>query len=324
MQFIDSGLEVLNNTFSFSHETMKIVFLGTGGGFPSKERGVSSLAVRINGEVILLDCGEGTQRQLMESCLSYMKIKRIFITHFHGDHFLGIGGLIQSMCLNNRTAPLEIYGPEGTIGFMGMFLKLGYFNQTIPVTIHELASGDSLAFTHYSIRVLSMDHDIPALAYLVEEPMRKGKFDPEIAKQLGVKEGPDFRLLQSGKSIEVNGEMITPDLVMGPPRKGRRMIYTGDTRPVSELVDFAKGADVLIHESTFHSDLADRSMEFGHTTAQQAAELAKKANVGKLFLTHISNRYSRDPSPLLDEALEIFPNTEMARDFMDYVIPRND
>jgi len=301
---------------------MKIVFLGTGGGFPSKERGVASLAVRIDGEVVLFDCGEGSQRQLMLSILSYMKITRIFITHFHGDHFLGTAGMIQSMCLNNRTRPLEIYGPEGTIHFMTRFLKLGYFNQTMPVTFHEFADREIRDFGSYLVRSIPVDHEIPSMAYSIEEHRKPGKFDPGKAMKLGVKEGPDFRKLQSGQTINVDDTTISPEMVMGPPRKGRRIVYTGDTRPVEGLIEFCTDADVLIHESTFHSDLTERSQEFGHTTAKQAAELARKANVGKLFLTHISNRYSRDPSPLLEEAREIFPDTELARDFLEYDLPR--
>jgi ribonuclease Z len=301
---------------------MKIVFLGTGGGFPSKERGVSAVAVRVNGGVALFDCGEGTQRQLMFSPFSYMKIRRIFITHFHGDHFLGTAGLVQSMCLNNRTEPLEIYGPVRTIEFMKAFMKIGYFNQTMPVLYHDLTGGELLEFDHYSVRSLAVDHEIPALAFSLEESERAGLFNPKKAKSLGVKEGPDFRKLQNGKTISVGDEKVRPDMVMGKPRKGRKMVYTGDTRPTDELAPFVAGADVLIHDSTFHSNMAERGLEFGHSTSKHAAELAVEGKVKKLFLTHISNRYSTDPTPLLDEAMEIFPNTEMASDLLEYEVPR--
>lgn len=302
---------------------MKIVFLGTGGGFPSKERGVAALAVRVNGEVILFDCGEGTQRQLMFSSLSYMKIRRIFITHFHGDHFLGTAGLVQSMCLNNRTTGLEIYGPEGTTEFMRMFMKIGYFNQTMPILYHELEGGETLQFPHYSVATLSVDHDVPSLAYALEENERLGRFNPKKAMSLGIQEGPDFRKLQNGKSITVQGKEVHPGMVMGRPRKGRKMVYTGDTRPTEELTSFVRSADVLIHDSTFHSGLTERGLEFGHSTARHAAELALKGEVKKLFLTHISNRYSRDPSPLLEEARAIFENAELAGDFLEYEVLRN-
>ncbi|MCK4614002.1 MAG: ribonuclease Z [Thermoplasmata archaeon] len=299
---------------------MKIVFLGTSGGFPSKDRNVSSVAIKLNSEVLLFDCGEGTQRQLMFSSLSYMKVNRIFITHYHGDHFLGVAGLIQSMCLNHRTAPLHIYGPEGTIHFMNSFLKLGYFNQKMPVFHHELEGGEKIDLERYSLRTLQADHDIPTLAYSIEEPEKIGRFDLKKARALGLKEGPDFRRLQSGQSIRGKGRLITPEMVLGPPRKGRKVVYTGDTRPIQELVEFARDADVLIHEATFHSDLTEKSQKFGHSTAKQAAEIAKRAGVKKLFLTHISNRYSKDATPLLNEAKEVFPNTELARDFMEHYV----
>ncbi len=300
---------------------MKLVFLGTGGGFPSKERGVAAIAVRVKGEVVLFDCGEGTQRQIMLSPLSYMKIKKIFITHFHGDHFLGVAGLIQSMCLNNRTAPLEIYGPEGTLTFMSSFMKLGYFNQIMPIMYHELVGGEILEFDNYIVKTLAVDHDIPAIAYSLEESLRLGKFNPRKAKSLGIKEGPDFRKLQNGQKIKVGDKEILPEMVMGRPRKGRKMVYTGDTRPVAELMAFVKGADVLIHDSTFHSELEEKCVEFGHSTAKHAADLARKAKVKHLFLSHISNRYSSDPSPLLEEAQAIFKNVDLASDLLVYDIP---
>lgn len=303
---------------------MKIVFLGTGGGFPSKERGVASIAVRVNGEIVLFDCGEGTQRQLMRSPFSYMKIHKIFISHFHGDHFLGIAGLVQSMCLNNRETLLDIYGPEGTIRFVNGFLKIGYFNQTMPVICHELEGGETLEFRNYSIRAIAVDHEIPALAFSLEEPERRGSFHPDRAMELGVSEGPDFRRLQNGESIMVDGNEVKPDMVMGKPRRGRKITYTGDTRPIDSLEDLTRGSDVLIHDSTFHSEFEERGLEFGHSTSKHAAELAKRSDVRKLFLTHISNRYSTDPSPLLDEAREIFPETELARDFLEYDVPRRE
>ncbi len=304
---------------------MKLVFLGTGSGFPSRERNVSALALQINGEVLLFDCGEGTQRQLMFSSLSFMKVRRIFISHFHGDHFLGVGGLVQSMCLNNRTAPLDIYGPEGALHFIGEFLRLGYFNQTMPVLIHEIGGGESIDFGKYFIRTLTVEHGgIPALAYSLEEPERGGKFLRERAVELGVQPGPDFRRLQQGESVKVGKRIVSPEMVIGPPRRGRKVVYSGDTRPLDAMVDFARDADVLIHEATFHSGLAERAEEFGHSTAKRAAEIAKRANVGKLYLTHFSHRYSEDPTPLLEEAKAVFSDTELARDFLEYDVMLRD
>lgn len=300
---------------------MKIVFLGTASGFPSQERNVSSIAIKLNGEVILFDCGEGTQRQLMQSTLSFMKVKRIFITHFHGDHFLGIGGLVQSMCLNNRTKPLHIYGPSGIIHFLGEFLTLGYFKQTMPVLLHEINGGESIELGGYTIRTLSVEHGgIPALAYSLEEPIRRGRFMKKRAMELGVKPGPDFRRLQLGESVRVEERIIRPDMVLGPPRSGRKVVYSGDTLPLEAMVEFSRKADVLIHEATFHSELSQRAREVGHTTSKDAALIAKKAGVKKLYLTHFSNRYTEDPTPLLEEARAIFPETELAVDFLEYEV----
>jgi ribonuclease Z len=226
------------------------------------------------------------------------------------------------MCLNNRTSPLDIYGPEGTIRTITEFLKLGYFNQTMPVTSHELEGGEVLQFPNYSVTVVAADHMVPALSFVLEEPERKGTFNPRKAKELGITEGPEFRRLQNGETIVINGSEVRSDMVMGKPRSGRKIAYTGDTRPVPEFEELVRGADVLIHESTFHSDMEEKSMEFGHTTSRQAAELAARAGVRKLFLTHISNRYSKDPSPLIDEAEEIFPEAELARDFLEYEVPK--
>ena len=318
-------MDILNRRFE-AFPGMKIVFLGTGAGFPSKERGVTSIAVRLDREIVLFDCGEGTQRQLMASSLSYMKVGRIFISHFHGDHFLGLAGLVQSMCLNGRQTPLEVYGPDHTIRIVGTFLTLGHFNQTMPVICHELAGGELLSFPGYSVRTLEADHGIPALAFALEESPWRGRFDPAAARELGVSEGPDFRRLQNGEAIEVarkgKHHQVRPEMVMGPPRRGRKITYSGDTRPMEAMAEFARDSDVLIHEATFHSALEDQGMEFGHSTSRQAAELASRAGAARLFLTHLSNRYAKDPSPLLLEARDIFPATELALDLLEYVVPR--
>ena len=299
---------------------LSIIFLGTGGSWPSVKRNVTSIAIKRASEVLLFDCGEGTQRQFQKSKLSYMQISKIFITHFHGDHFLGLPGLIQTMQLNDRNIPLEIYGPKGMEKLLDQLLSLGYFKPKYPIIAYEIDGGDVLDFEGYSINVMRVKHGIPALAYSIMEDMRPGKFDKPKALSLGIPEGPFFSKLQKGKSIVLeNGKKITSDMVLGPPRNGRKIVFSGDTIPLKEMVDFAKDSDVLIHEATFDSELEDISGEYGHTTAAQAANIAKKANVEKLFLTHISPRYV-DNKKIAEEAKKIFKNSFVPKDFEEIEI----
>jgi len=299
---------------------LSIIFLGTGGSWPTVKRNVTSIAVKRAGEVILFDCGEGTQRQFQKSKLSYMQISKIFITHFHGDHFLGLPGLIQTMQLNDRDIPLHIYGLKGMNKLLDQLLSLGYFKPNYKIISHEVKEGNVLDFKEYLIRVLNVKHGVPTIAYSLEEKMRPGKFDKPKALKLGIPEGPLFSKLQHGKTITLkDGRKITPDRVLGPPRKGRKIVISGDTVPIDKMIGFAKDADVLIHDATFDSTFEDISTEYGHSTASQAAEIAKKANVDKLFLTHISPRYL-DGSTLEDDAQKIFKNTIVPKDFQEIEI----
>jgi ribonuclease Z len=299
---------------------LSILFLGTGGSWPSVKRNVSSVALKRAGEIILFDCGEGTQRQFQKSKLSYMQISKIFITHFHGDHFLGLPGLIQTMQLNDREIPLHIYGPKGMIKLLSQLLSLGYFKPNYEIIGYEIDGGDVLEFDGYKIRVIRAKHGIPALAYSLEEDMRSGKFDKPKALKLGIPEGPLFSNLQKGKTITLkDGRKITPDMVLGSPRKGRKIVFSGDTKPIDEMINFAKNADVLIHEATFDSELEDVSYDYGHTTASQAAEIAKKSDVEKLFLIHISPRYNEN-NVLEEEAKKIFKNSIVPKDFQEFEV----
>jgi len=294
---------------------LHIIFLGTGGSWPTLKRNVSSIALKRGSEILLFDCGEGTQRQFQQSNLSYMQISKIFITHFHGDHFLGLPGLIQTMQLNDRDKPLHIYGPKGMEELTHQLLTLGYFRPSYKIISHDLDNGDQIEFEDYSIHVLKVKHNIPALSYRLWEHQRPGKFNKPNAIEIGVPEGPLFSKLQHGQSvILVNGKKITPDLVLGPSRKGRIIVISGDTKPCEELIAFSKDADVLIHEATFDSELEKIANEYGHTTALQAAEIAKKANVEKLFLVHISPRYL-DYHVLQDEARKVFLHSFVPKDF---------
>jgi ribonuclease Z len=298
---------------------MKLVFLGTGGTYPSKLRNVTSIAVQMPGEVLMFDCGEGTQRQLMHSSVSFMKISRIFITHLHADHFLGLTGLIQSMSLNGREDMLQIFGPRGTRSNVNSMLKLGYFKCGFEVKTRDLKPGTVVDFPGYRVRSLQASHSVPSLAYSLEEDPRPGRFDLKKAEGLSIPEGPLFRRLQEGKTVSLGGRKITPDQVLGPPRSGRKIVYTGDTKPSKAIVALAKGADVLIHDCTLDSSHSKLASDFGHSTAAEAAQVAKAAGVGTLFLVHISPRYD-DTSVLEKEARAIFPKSFVAQEFSEHVV----
>ena len=249
-----------------------------------------------------------------------MQISKIFITHFHGDHFLGLPGLIQTMQLNDRDVPLHIYGPKGMNYLLEQILSLGYFKPNYPIVSHVVDEGDILDFEGYKINVLNVKHGIPALAYSLVENIRPGKFDKPKALSIGIPEGPLFSKLQKGETITLkNGKKITSKMILGPSRKGRKIVFSGDTKPIKEMVDFAKDADILIHEATFESELKDIAGEYGHTTAYQAAEIAKKANVEKLFLLHISPRYM-DHKLIEEDARKIFKNSFVPKDFEEVEI----
>ncbi|MEM0466584.1 MAG: ribonuclease Z [Candidatus Thermoplasmatota archaeon] len=293
---------------------LKIVFLGTGGSWPTTKRNVTSIAVKRGSEIILFDCGEGTQRQFQKSMLSYMQITSIFISHFHGDHFLGLPGLLQTMQLNDREKPIHIYGPAGIQKLTDQLLSLGYFKPAYSIISHEIKNHDTIHFDGYAIHALKVNHNIPAYAYCLEEDKRPGKFNKKKALSLGIPEGPLFNKLQKGMTITLsNGKKITPNMVLGPARKGRKIVYSGDTKPYDELIPFSKNADVLIHEATFDSKLANIADEYGHTTSVQAAKIAVQAQVEKLFLIHISPRYL-DTNILKDEAKKIFQKTYIPND----------
>jgi ribonuclease Z len=299
---------------------MKIIFLGTGGTYPTKARNVASIVVQLPGEVVMFDCGEGTQRQLMRSSVSFMKISRIFITHLHADHFLGLPGLIQSMSLNGREKALSIYGPGGISKDVDNMLALGYFKSGFRVVTEELDPGTTHDFGQYLVRCARAEHSVPALALSLEEKPRPGKFNLRKAKKLGVPEGPLFRRLQEGRPVRVGGREIRPEQVLGPPRRGRKIVYSGDTKPSRSVIMLAKDADALIHDCTLDSSHSGLASDFGHSTAAEAASVAKQAKAKQLFLVHVSPRYE-DASALESEARKIFKRS-YAPDDMDEVVVR--
>ena len=299
---------------------MKVVFLGTSGSMPTPERSSSSVAIRMGRDVILLDCGEGTQRQMIAAHIGFSRVKLIFVTHLHGDHILGCPGLLQSMTLQRREEPLDIYGPKGTHSFLqGVSDSLG--GPGFPVSVHEISEpGVLLGVRGYMVECCRADHRLEAWSYAIVEKPRPGRFHLERAKTLGIPEGVLWKRLQDGEDVEMEGKLIRSSDVTDPPRPGRRLVYSGDTRPNDELTTLARGADLLIHEATFADDLLERAQEDGHSTVSQAAANATKAGVKRLILTHISSRYS-DTVSLLEAAKKIFPETDIAHDLLEIDVP---
>ncbi len=297
--------------------TIRIVFFGTGGSWPSPERNVMSIGVQIDGEVLLFDCGEGTQRQMMRTNMSFMKIKRIFITHYHGDHFLGLAGLIQTMALNDRKEPLEIYGPEKTIDILTKYLSIGYYSTTFPIKLHELSGGEVLDFGDYTVSTIKANHPVPSLAYSIKEKDMP-RIDREKAKALHLSSKILEKLRKEGE-IEHRGKRIRIEDVSSGIRIGRKIVYSGDTAPMENMIKFANEASVLIHEATVDSSLEEKANEYGHSSARQAAEIAKRAKVNTLLLVHISPRY-KEASILEKEARKIFPNSFVVNDLEEFIV----
>ncbi|MEM3617223.1 MAG: ribonuclease Z [Candidatus Bathyarchaeia archaeon] len=301
---------------------LKVIFLGTAGSVPTPKRSLPAILIKRKGEQLLFDCGEGVQRQMITAGASFNRKMKVFITHMHGDHVLGLPGLIQTMALLDRDKKLEIYGPPGIRKFMEGIRETVQFGLTFPIEIHEIhEAGTICEEEEYTVQAIWANHVIPSLAYALVEKPRPGKFYPEKARALGVPEGPLWSKLQHGNEVKLpNGKIVKPEDVMGPPRKGRKIVYTGDTRPFDGLADFASNADLLIHDATLDDKLAERAYEDGHSTPSQAAETAEKAKARLLVLTHISARYE-DPRMLLRQARKIFKNTRIAEDFMKIEIP---
>jgi len=301
---------------------MELTFLGTSGCIPTDKRGLSAVHLDYLGEVMLFDCGEGTQRQMRLAGLNFMSLKNIFLTHLHADHFLGLGGMIQSMDFLERTEPLMVHGPKGTEDMVEKLLTLGTFElDFLKVNVNETDGGEVYRGERYTITAAHTNHTKNSLAYaFTEDPHRK--FNKPTALELGVPEGRLFSKLQNGEAVEVNGKTITPEMVLMDPIPGRKMVYTGDTRPCEAVVEMAKGADLLIHESMFSHEDMEKTLDAAHSTTKQAAEVAKKAGVKMLYLTHISQRYT-EPEKLLAEAREVFTESYIAEDFMKIKIPKH-
>ncbi|RAP51352.1 MAG: ribonuclease Z [Methanosphaera sp. SHI613] len=299
---------------------MELTFLGTASAIPTRKRNHTSIVIKVSNRMVLFDCGEATQKQMMYAQISPMKIDDIYITHLHGDHILGLPGLIQSLAFRGRTRPLNIYGPEGIDELLEHIKKLGFSAINYEIITHSITDDDSVLYEQddFVVKARKMKHTVTNYAYMIEE-IRQPKFLKAKALELNIPPGPLFGQLQAGCEIELDGVIIKPEQVLGPPRKGVKMVFSGDTIPQESMVEFARDVDLLIHEATFSKKYADKAEENGHTIAEDAARIAKDANVEQLILTHISNRYT-DSNELLNEAKEIFENTVYAHDFMTVII----
>jgi len=275
------------------------------------------------GEQLLFDCGEGTQRQMIKAGIGLRKRLKIFITHMHADHVLGLAGILMTLSLTGRQDPLEIYGPPGLELFMECLKKLFNFSPTFDLVIHEVSNGTIYHGRGFRIEAFEVKHTTKSYGYALIEDPRPGKFNPKKAEELGVPRGPLWKALQEGKPVVINGRVIKPEDVMGSPRKGLKIVYTGDTAPTQTIVKISKDADLLIHEATFDDSLEDLANEELHSTASQAAKTALEAGVKKLILTHISPRYE-DPNILLIQAKRIFENTLIAEDLMNMTLTWSD
>jgi ribonuclease Z len=296
---------------------LKLLFLGTSAARPTVERSVAALAMVREGETLLFECGEGTQRQMMRYGVSF-NLSDVFFTHFHADHFLGVIGLVRTLGLQGRTEPMRFYGPKGARRLLGAALGLGVERVPFEVEIEELEPDAALRRGDYEILTFAADHGGSALGYVLVEKDRLGKFDPARARELGVPEGPLWGRLQRAEAVTLeDGRTIEPESIVGAPRPGRKVVYTGDSRPCKATIEAAIGADVLVHEATFSLEEAERAKETDHSTAHEAAEVARMAKARRLVLTHVSARYSRDPGPLLEEARAVFPETVVAKDGME-------
>jgi ribonuclease Z len=301
--------------------SLQVIFLGTAASVPTVTRALPSVVLKRKNEILMFDCGEGVQRQMIKAKVGFHKKMKIFVSHMHGDHVLGLPGVLQTMSLLDRSEKLEIYGPIGIKAFIRAIQETVQFVLTFPLEIHEIEKECVVCEEkEYLVQATGTDHLIPSLGYAFDEKPRPGRFDPEKAKALGVPEGPLWSQLQRGERVKTKtGKEIRPQQVVGPPRLGIKIVYSGDTRPTESLAKLAKGADLLIHEATLDDELVQRAKEDGHSTPKQAAKTAKKAKVKKLILTHISSRY-KGTEPLLEHAKRIFSNVDVAEDFMNIEI----
>ncbi len=284
---------------------------------PTVQRAPAGLLVRRGGDRLLIDCGEGSQRQLLRS-VGLPDIEHVFLTHFHADHFLGLPGMLKTFALRGRTVPINVYGPRGLKGLMSDLRRI-YGKLSYDLELHELGPTQSVEFRGYRVGAFAVSHRVEAVGYALVEEDRPGRFDPARARDLGIAEGPLFGQLQRGAAVEVNGRVVRPEDVMGAARPGRKLAFSGDTRPCDTTAAVAEGAELLVHDGTFAAPEAERARQTGHSTATDAATLARDAGVSLLALTHLSSRYFG--STIEKEARSVFDRTVVPRDFDLIEIP---
>ncbi|MFM9043807.1 MAG: ribonuclease Z [bacterium] len=296
---------------------LAVAFMGTGGSVPTARRATACVLLRAGGARVMIDCGEGAQRQLMRS-LGLVAVDDIYLTHFHADHYLGLPGLLKTYDLHGRERPLRILGPRG---LEALYASLGRIigRVSYPIELVEMQPGDEIPYEGFGIHGFPVEHRVEAYGYALIEPERPGRFDPAEAARLGITDERDFGRLQRGHVVEVAGGEVEPEQVLGEARPGRRVVVTGDTRPSSLTSAAAHGAQLLIHDASFADEDAQRAVETGHSTAREAAELAAAAGVEMLALVHISTRYRI--GDVLEEAREVHSDTIAPRDFDLVEIP---
>jgi len=296
---------------------LEVTFLGTGASAPSARRSTAAVLLARGGDRLLFDCGEGTQRQMQKS-IGLTQVDEIYLTHFHADHMLGLPGLLKTYDLTDREQPLRVYGPPGLKELFTVLRPL-IGRLRYPLELGEMKAGERVDHDEYAVEAYEAAHNVRAFGWALVEDDRPGRFDPAVAKELGVREGPDFARLQRGEEVEGSKGTVKPDQVMGETREGRIVVVTGDTAPSPQTVAAAADADLLIHDATFTEEDAQRAAETGHSTLGQAAAVAAEAHVRMLALVHISSRYH--VGKVLDEAREVFPKCVAPRDFDQIVVP---
>ncbi|HSD24307.1 MAG TPA: ribonuclease Z [Solirubrobacterales bacterium] len=296
---------------------LSVVFLGTGGSVPSARRATACVLIRSGRSRILVDAGEGAQRQMINST-GLVQVDDIYITHFHADHYLGLPGLLKTYDLLERQKPLRIIGPAGLIGLFDALRRI-FGRLRYDVELVELEPGEAVEHDGFEMCAFGVEHRMKALGYAYVEPERPGRFDVDAARERGVTDARDYGRLQRGETIAVNGSEVRPDQVMGEPRHGRKVVITGDTAPCEMTRVAAHAAQLLVHDGTFAVEESARAADTGHSTARGAAQLAVDAEVDMLAIVHVSSRYN--VSKVLDEAREAFPNTVAPRDFDLIEIP---
>ena len=296
---------------------MDVVFLGTGGSVPTARRNTACVLARVGGERLMFDCGEGSQRQMQRST-GLVQVDEIYLTHFHADHYLGVPGLLKTYDLNDRERGLRIFGPPGLIDLFTALRRI-FGKLTYEVELIELDPGEAVRHDGYEVRCFAVEHRMRAHGYALVEDERPGHLDPDAAARLGIAAGPDLGRLQGGEEVEGLAGVVRPGDVMGPPRAGRKVVVTGDTAPCEMTRVAAHQAQLLVHDGSFAVEETARAGETGHSTARQAAELARDAEANLLALVHVSSRY--DVRAVLDEARAVFPDAVAPRDFDVVEIP---